>query len=49
MLNAAECWFDDLIRCAKGEMFGPGSLALLFMLMCDRMFYLSNTGGPHEG
>ena len=35
--------YDDLIRCAKGEMFGPGNpqLPLPPMLMCDRIAPLS--------
>ena len=42
--------YDDLIRCAKGEMFGPGNpqLPLPPMLMCDRIAHISDTGGPHE-
>jgi len=42
--------YDDLIRCAKGEMFGPGNpqLPLPPMLMCDRITHISDTGGPHE-
>ena len=42
--------YDDLIRCAKGEMFGPGNpqLPLPPMLMCDRITHISDTGGSHD-
>ena len=39
--------YDELIRCAKGEMFGPGNpqLPLPPMLMCDRITHIDDTGG----
>ena len=38
---------DDLIRCGKGEMFGPdnGRLPLPNMLMMDRITHISDQGG----
>lgn len=41
--------YDDLIACAKGEMFGPGNpqLPMPPMLMCDRITEISGDGGPH--
>jgi 3-hydroxyacyl-[acyl-carrier protein] dehydratase/trans-2-decenoyl-[acyl-carrier protein] isomerase len=38
---------DDLIRCGKGEMFGPdnGRLPLPNMLMMDRITHISDEGG----
>ena len=42
--------YNDLISCAKGEMFGPGNpqLPLPPMLMCDRITNITDTGGPHD-
>ena len=42
--------YNDLISCAKGEMFGPGNpqLPLPPMLMCDRIMNITDTGGPHD-
>ena len=42
--------YDDLIACAKGEMFGPGNakLPLPPMLMFDRITEVSATGGTYE-
>jgi 3-hydroxyacyl-[acyl-carrier protein] dehydratase/trans-2-decenoyl-[acyl-carrier protein] isomerase len=39
--------YDELIRCAKGEMFGPGNpqLPLPPMLMFDRIVNINETGG----
>ena len=39
--------YDELISCAKGEMFGPGNpqLPLPPMLMCDRITHIDDTGG----
>jgi 3-hydroxyacyl-[acyl-carrier protein] dehydratase/trans-2-decenoyl-[acyl-carrier protein] isomerase len=39
--------FDDLIRCAKGDMFGEGNaqLPLLPMLMFDRIERIATDGG----
>ena len=42
--------YDELISCAKGQMFGPGNpqLPLPPMLMCDRITNISDSGGPHD-
>jgi len=39
--------YDELISCAKGEMFGPGNpqLPLPPMLMCDRITRIDADGG----
>ena len=39
--------YDDLIKCAKGEMFGPGNAQLPMppMLMIDRITEISKDGG----
>ncbi|MGC9457539.1 MAG: 3-hydroxyacyl-[acyl-carrier-protein] dehydratase FabA [Halothiobacillaceae bacterium] len=39
--------YDDLIACAKGEMFGPGNaqLPLPPMLMFDRITHIADEGG----
>ena len=39
--------YDDLIKCAKGEMFGPGNAQLPMppMLMMDRITEISKDGG----
>ena len=39
--------YDELISCAKGEMFGPGNpqLPLPPMLMCDRITNIQEAGG----
>ena len=39
--------YDDLILCAKGELFGPGNpqLPMPPMLMCDRITSISDKGG----
>ena len=41
--------YDDLIRCAHGELFGPtnGRLPLPNMLMMDRVPLISNEGGKY--
>jgi 3-hydroxyacyl-[acyl-carrier protein] dehydratase/trans-2-decenoyl-[acyl-carrier protein] isomerase len=41
--------YDDLIRCANGELFGPGNakLPLPPMLMFDRITHISAEGGAH--
>jgi 3-hydroxyacyl-[acyl-carrier protein] dehydratase/trans-2-decenoyl-[acyl-carrier protein] isomerase len=38
---------DDLLRCARGELFGPGNaqLPLPPMLMFDRITHISYPGG----
>ncbi len=42
--------YDELIACAKGEMFGPGNaqLPLPPMLMFDRITHVSAEGGAHD-
>ena len=39
--------YDELISCAKSQMFGPGNpqLPLPPMLMCDRITHIDATGG----
>jgi len=39
--------YDELISCAKGQMFGPGNpqLPMPPMLMCDRITNIDDTGG----
>jgi 3-hydroxyacyl-[acyl-carrier protein] dehydratase/trans-2-decenoyl-[acyl-carrier protein] isomerase len=41
--------YEDLLACARGEMFGPGNpqLPLPPMLMFDRITEISATGGEH--
>lgn len=41
--------YDDLISCAKGNLFGPGNakLPLPPMLMFDRITLIENVGGAH--
>jgi 3-hydroxyacyl-[acyl-carrier protein] dehydratase/trans-2-decenoyl-[acyl-carrier protein] isomerase len=41
--------FEDLLACARGELFGPGNaqLPLPPMLMFDRISTISDTGGAH--
>jgi 3-hydroxyacyl-[acyl-carrier protein] dehydratase/trans-2-decenoyl-[acyl-carrier protein] isomerase len=41
--------FEDLLACARGELFGPGNaqLPLPPMLMFDRISAISDTGGAH--
>jgi len=38
---------DDLLACARGEMFGPGNATLPYppMLMFDRITHIDSTGG----
>jgi 3-hydroxyacyl-[acyl-carrier protein] dehydratase/trans-2-decenoyl-[acyl-carrier protein] isomerase len=40
---------EDLLRCARGELFGPGNaqLPLPPMLMMDRITSITDDGGPH--
>ena len=40
---------DDLLACARGEMFGPGNAQLPAppMLLFDRITHMSQDGGPH--
>ena len=41
--------FDDLLACARGELFGPGNaqLPLPPMLMFDRITHISEEGGEY--
>lgn len=41
--------YDDLIRCAKGTLFGPGNAQLPMppMLMMDRIVSITKDGGDH--
>ena len=41
--------YEDLLRCAKGILFGPGNpqLPMPPMLMFDRITRISETGGTH--
>lgn len=41
---------DELLRCAHGELFGPGNarLPLPNMLMFDRITHISDDGGSHH-
>jgi len=41
--------YEDLIACAKGEMFGPGNAQLPMppMLMFDRITSITSDGGAH--
>ncbi|MDA0998130.1 MAG: beta-hydroxydecanoyl-ACP dehydratase, partial [Proteobacteria bacterium] len=41
--------YDDLIKCAKGDLFGPGNAQLPMppMLMFDRIVNIADTGGAH--
>jgi 3-hydroxyacyl-[acyl-carrier protein] dehydratase/trans-2-decenoyl-[acyl-carrier protein] isomerase len=42
--------YEDLLACARGEMFGPGNpqLPLPPMLMFDRIARITETGGEHN-
>jgi 3-hydroxyacyl-[acyl-carrier protein] dehydratase/trans-2-decenoyl-[acyl-carrier protein] isomerase len=42
--------YDELIACARGELFGPGNaqLPLPPMLMFDRITRIDDTGGSHH-
>jgi 3-hydroxyacyl-[acyl-carrier protein] dehydratase/trans-2-decenoyl-[acyl-carrier protein] isomerase len=42
--------YDDLIACAKGDLFGPGNAKLPMppMLMFDRITEISATGGAYD-
>ncbi len=42
-------FYDDLLACARGELFGPGNpqLPLPPMLMFDRITRISDSGGEH--
>jgi 3-hydroxyacyl-[acyl-carrier protein] dehydratase/trans-2-decenoyl-[acyl-carrier protein] isomerase len=41
--------YEDLLACARGELFGPGNaqLPLPPMLMFERISHISETGGAH--
>ena len=40
---------EDLLRCSRGELFGPGNAQLPApnMLMIDRIVHISETGGKY--
>ncbi len=42
--------YDELLACARGELFGPGNAQLPFppMLMFDRITNIASTGGAHD-
>ena len=42
--------YEDILTCARGEMFGPGNAQLPAppMLMFDRITHVAETGGAHE-
>lgn len=42
--------YDDLISCAKGDLFGPGNAQLPMppMLMFDRITHISDTDGAYD-
>lgn len=50
MNNPSEFNYQQLIECAKGEMFGEGNaqLPLPNMLMIDRIAHISNEGGNYN-
>ncbi len=41
--------YEDILRCGRGELFGPGNAQLLLppMLMFERITNISETGGAH--
>ena len=41
--------YEDILRCGRGELFGPGNaqLPLPPMLMFERITHVSETGGAH--
>ena len=41
--------YDELLACARGEMFGPGNAQLPAppMLLFDRIIHIDDNGGPH--
>ena len=49
MIRKSSFTRDDLIACARGELFGSGNaqLPLPPMLMVDRIVHISETGGDH--
>jgi 3-hydroxyacyl-[acyl-carrier protein] dehydratase/trans-2-decenoyl-[acyl-carrier protein] isomerase len=42
--------YEELLACARGELFGPGNAQLPYppMLMFDRITEISETGGAHD-
>jgi len=42
--------YEELLACARGELFGPGNAQLPYppMLMFDRITEISETGGAFE-
>jgi 3-hydroxyacyl-[acyl-carrier protein] dehydratase/trans-2-decenoyl-[acyl-carrier protein] isomerase len=49
MSRASSYDFEGLMRCARGELFGPGNAQLPAppMLMMDRVTHISDAGGLH--
>ncbi len=49
MTKQSSYTYEDLIRCGKGEIFGPGNAQLPAppMLMLDRIATISEEGGAH--
>lgn len=49
MTNKSSFTYDELIDCARGNLFGPenGRLPMPPMLMFDRITHISETGGAH--
>ena len=41
--------YEDLLRCSRGELFGPGNAQLPApnMLMIDRITHISEVGGKY--
>ena len=48
--NQSSYSHEDLLRCGRGELFGPGNaqLPLPPMLMFDRITQISSEGGQHD-
>ena len=42
--------YEDLLKCSRGELFGPGNAQLPApnMLMIDRIVNISDTGGKYD-
>ncbi len=49
MTKRSSFTYEELLACARGEMFGPGNakLPLPPMLMLDRIIYISDKGGTY--
>lgn len=50
MTGQSSYTYEDLVKCANGELFGPGNarLPLRPMLMFDRITRITDNGGPHD-